>query len=55
MDPGPDLLHRTHPQHLKRLMIQFPAVVIAHTQIVPDHTTKVDLLMNSLVSVASPY
>jgi hypothetical protein len=50
MDPGPDLLHRTHPQHLKRLMIQFPAVVIAHTQIVPDHTTKVDLLMNSLVS-----
>jgi hypothetical protein len=30
-------------------VIKLPAIVVTHSKILPDHTTKVDLLMNSLV------
>jgi len=43
----PDLVHRPDPQHLKSLVIQLPAVVFRHGPILPDHTIKVGLLLNS--------
>jgi hypothetical protein len=50
MRPFPDLTHRPDPQRLKRLVIKFPAVVIPHGTILPDHKIKVRLLLNSLVT-----
>jgi hypothetical protein len=44
-----NLIHRTHPQSLKRLVIQLPTIITAHARILPDHPTTVDLLTNSLV------
>ena len=43
------LVHGPQPQRFQRLVIQLAAVVSAHNPIIPDHTTKVDLLMKSLV------
>jgi hypothetical protein len=36
MCAGLNLLDRPQPQHLKGPMIQFPAVVLAHPQILSD-------------------
>jgi len=41
MCPGLDLLDRAQPQHLQRLVVQLPAVVIPHGRIQPEHTIKV--------------
>src|SRR5271169_6760977 len=49
MSTFPDLIHCPDPQRLKGLMIEFPAVVIPHDTILPDHKIKVELLMNYLV------
>ena len=49
-----DLAHCTDPQCLKRLVIEFPAVVIPDGTILPDHKIKVGLLLNFLVSPAIP-
>lgn len=50
MSPGLDLFDRANPQHLKRLVIKLPALVVPHTMILPDHATRADLLMNFLVT-----
>lgn len=42
---GLNLFDRPQSQHLKRSMIQFPAVVLAHAPISSDRCTGVDLLM----------
>jgi hypothetical protein len=49
MSAFPDLIHCPDPQRLKSLMIEFPAIVIPHGRILPDHKIKVELLSNSLV------
>ena len=53
MSTFPDLIHCPDPQRLKGLMIEFPAIVIPHDPILPDHKIKVELLMNYLVSVTA--
>ena len=46
MSTFPDLIHCPDPQRLKGLMVEFPAIVIPHGTILPDHKIKVELLMN---------
>ena len=55
MSTFPDLIHRPDPQCLKSLMIEFPAIVIPHGIILPDHKIKVELLSNSLVTLSLPF
>ena len=45
-----DLIHRPEPEDLQRLVIQLAAVIVTHAPIIPDHATRVDLLMKSLVT-----
>jgi hypothetical protein len=45
----PDLINCPDPQRLKGLVIQLPAVIVAHKAILPDHKIKVRILLNSLV------
>lgn len=47
--PHPD---RTRPHMILLRSPQFPAIVIAHTRVLPDHTSRVDLLMNFLVNTS---
>ena len=49
MSTFPDLIHCPDAQRLESLMIEFPAIVIPHGIILPDHKIKVELLSNSLV------
>jgi hypothetical protein len=50
MSTFPDLIYCPDPQRLKGLMIEFPAIIIPHDTILPDHKIKVELLSNSLVT-----
>src|ERR1039458_9984192 len=54
MSAFPDLINCPDQQRLKSLMIEFPAIVIPHGRILPDHKIKVELLSNSLVRRREP-